>query len=102
MNRSPDFRPKPISHIAEPYLRPTDEHVVIAEITDNDVNGYSGVRQLYTGLIPTSEVDKVLNTVGGIGWKVESWGPHPDGREGTPFTFSHLPADGKHARYNST
>ena len=35
------------------------------------------MRQLYTGLIPMSEVDEVINTSGGIGWRVESWGPQP-------------------------
>lgn len=35
------------------------------------------MRQLYAGLVPVSEVDEAINTSGGIGWRVESWGPHP-------------------------
>jgi hypothetical protein len=73
VNTSSDFWPKPVAHLAGPYLRATDEYVIIAEITDNAVNGYPGMRQLYTGLIPMSEVDEVINTSGGIGWRVESW-----------------------------
>ena len=78
MNTSSDFWPSPVAHLAGPYLQATDEHVVIAEITDKPVEGYPGMRQLYAGLIPVSEVDVVTSASGGIGWRVESWGPHPD------------------------
>lgn len=73
----PDFWPKPIAHLGLPYLSPVDEHVIIAEISDNAIEGYPGMRQVYSCLIPCGEVDAVLTTPGGIGWQVESWGPQP-------------------------
>ena len=74
---SADFWPKPVSHLAEPYLSAADEHAVIAEISDADINGYRGMRQVYSCLVPHDETDAILAAVGGIGSKVESWGPHP-------------------------
>ena len=41
------------------------------------MNGYKGLLHLNTALIPISDLNDVLNAPGGIGWKVESWGPHP-------------------------
>lgn len=77
VNIPSDFWPRPIAYLAGPYLCAADEYVTVAEITDDAVNGCQGMRQLYSCLIPVSEVDEAINTNGGIGWKVDSWGPHP-------------------------
>jgi hypothetical protein len=58
------------------------EHVVIAEISESDVNGYKGAKHVCTALIPMDLVDKVLKSPGGIGWEVRSWGPLPTVSEG--------------------
>lgn len=72
-----DFWPRPLAHLARPYLQPVDERVIVAEITDTPVNGYEGMRQLYSALVPLAEIDCVMQTLGGIGWEVRSWGPDP-------------------------
>ena len=77
MTIAPDFWPAPIAHLAGPYVGLEDESIVVAEISDASVNGFRGMRQLYTALVPLSDVDEALHAIGGIGWKVECWGPHP-------------------------
>ncbi len=77
MTFSPDFWPGPIAHLVGPYVGATDENIVVAEITGAPVNGFRGMRQLYTAMVPLSDVDEVLQAIGGIGWKVECWGPDP-------------------------
>lgn len=73
----PDYWPAPLAHLTAPYLREVDEAVIVAEISDEPANGCMGMRQLYTALIPLPELKEVLATPGGIGSRVESWGPHP-------------------------
>ncbi len=77
MNVSPDFWPAPIARLAGTYVRAADEYITVAQIADDPVNGFRGMMQLYTTLVPVSEIDDALQATGGIGWKVESWGPHP-------------------------
>lgn len=72
------FWPTSVSHLEKPYTGTHDEHIVVAEISSDPINGFSGIRQLYTALIPLAEVDRVLAEPGGIGWQVESWGPLPE------------------------
>lgn len=69
--------PKCLAHLNEPYLKNTDETVVIGELSSADRNGYAGITYLHTALIPIDRLEEVLTTPGGIGWKVESWGPEP-------------------------
>ena len=62
-----DFWPRPLRHCARPLVTGDDEEVIIGEITDEPVEGFSGSRMLYAALVPLKEVDLVLGTVGGIG-----------------------------------
>jgi len=77
--------PKCLSHLNELYIAKTDESIVIGELSSAAVNGYVGLRQVYTALVPLSRLDEVLSTSGGIGWKVESWGPRPVVDEDYPY-----------------
>lgn len=74
--------PKCLEHLNEPYLKETDEYVVIGEVSSEDRNGYIGLSRVYTALVPLSRLDEVLSAPGGIGFKVESWGPHPTDGDG--------------------
>jgi hypothetical protein len=47
-----DFWPRPVAHLAGPYLTEADEPDVTAEITDASVNSYAGLRQLSSCIIP--------------------------------------------------
>lgn len=72
-----DFWPASLAHLATPYLRDTDDEIVIGEISSDPVDGFSGHRHLFTALVPVPELQEVLTTAGGIGPEVECWGPHP-------------------------
>ena len=73
-----DFWPRPVAHLAGPYLTEADEPDVTAEITDASVNSYAGLRQLSSCIIPPAEVDAAIAAAGGIGWKADIWGPSPE------------------------
>src|SRR6266849_1432271 len=67
-----DFWPEPLRHCALPLVNKTDEFATIGEITSEPINGFRGTRMLYAAVVPTAEVDSVLNNVGGIGHGVFS------------------------------
>jgi hypothetical protein len=69
--------PKCLSHLNEPYIKDTDETVIIGQLSSEDRNGYKGHTFLHTALIPTDRLEEALNKKGGIGWKVDAWGPGP-------------------------
>lgn len=71
------YWPIALRHLAGPYDDGVAEHVVIAEIDDAPLAGCPGYRKVSTALVPLEIVDAVLQERGGIGWEVESWGPHP-------------------------
>lgn len=79
------YWPESISHLAASYDDGVAEHIVIAEINESDVNGYKGAKHVCTALIPLEMVDDVLNSPGGIGWEVRSWGPLPTVGEGQVY-----------------
>ena len=66
MDIDKDFWPGPLAHCALPLLGPTDERVIIGEITSDRVNGFKGNRFLYTALVPPEEVESVFNAIGGL------------------------------------
>lgn len=82
MNDMTTYWPESIRHLAAPYDDGASEHVVIAEINDDELCGYKGAKRVYTALIPIGIVDDVLTSPGGIGWEVRSWGPLPTVGEG--------------------
>lgn len=71
------YWPKSVAHLKAEYDNKVTEYVVIGEIDDSPYEGNKGFRKVSTALIPIKELDRVLNQRGGIGWEVESWGPHP-------------------------
>ncbi|MEQ1795336.1 MAG: hypothetical protein ABL970_14225 [Nitrospira sp.] len=71
------YWPKSLAHLAEPYDDGVSDHVVIAEVNDALLNGNKGIKSVCTALVPLDELDEILSAPGGIGWEVESWGPHP-------------------------
>jgi len=77
MAKSPDYWPKSLVHLSEPYDNGLSDHVVVAEISKASVNGYKGCRLVTTALIPIEKVNDVLTFQGGIGHEVRSWGPRP-------------------------
>ncbi len=81
-----DFWPQPLAHCGRPLVLGTDEEVVIGEITSEPVNGFYGIRMLFTALVPLKEVDLVLTRKGGIGQGVTSSPRHP--AYGTSETYS--------------
>lgn len=68
MSVPPDFWPAPIAHLAATYVGAADEYITVAQIADDPVNGFRGMKQLYTALVPMPEVDEALQAAGGIGW----------------------------------
>lgn len=80
---------KPIKHLSQDYLNKFDEDVLIAEISSDPVNGFIGMKQVHSVLIPLDEVDTILNYNGiGIGWSIGSWGPKPCVDEGEVYDSS--------------
>lgn len=71
------FWPGPLQHCARPLVSDIDEQIVIAEVTDEPVNGFAGTRMLFTALVPLEDVASVLRTVGGIGHGVSSEARRP-------------------------
>lgn len=71
------YWPKSVAHLKLEYDNKASEYVVIGEIDDSPHHGNKGFKKVSTALIPIKELDRVLNQRGGIGWEVESWGPHP-------------------------
>jgi hypothetical protein len=72
-----NYWPKSVAHLKEPYDDGVSDHVIIAEISKASRNGYKGQRLISTALVPLDKLKVVLNTPGGIGWEVKSWGPLP-------------------------
>jgi hypothetical protein len=66
MELTRDHWPPPLAHCGLPLLGPSDEHVVIGEITSEPANNFKGNRMLYTALVPPENLDMVLETVGGL------------------------------------
>lgn len=77
--------PQCLKHINEPYLKDSDDAVVIGELSSADRNGNAGISLLHTALVPMDRLEEILTTSGGIGWKVESWGPGPIVDEGKTY-----------------
>lgn len=77
--------PQCLRHINEPYLKDSDDAVVIGELSSADRNGNVGTSFLHTALVPMDRLEEVLVAPGGIGWKVESWGPEPIVDEGGTY-----------------
>src|SRR5215204_6022661 len=77
--------PQCLRHINEPYLKDGDDAVVIGELSSADRNGNIGTSILHTALVPMDRLEEVLTAPGGIGWKVESWGPDPIVDEGETY-----------------
>jgi hypothetical protein len=71
--------------LSEPYDDGVSDYIVIAEINDAPFNGYKGFRKVSTALVPLDQMDEILAARGGIGWEVNSWGPHPCVDEGRVF-----------------
>lgn len=97
MSAPDNYWPKAVVHLKEPYDNGASDHVVIAEISEIPQDGYKGARKLSTALIPIELVDEVLKSPGGIGWKVESWGPGPCVGKGKVYETSFWIA-GRHKR----
>ena len=68
----PHSWPAPLAHCAEPLLKPSDDRVVIGEITSEERNGYKGNRVFYTAIIPVAELQTVLQTEDGLHHRVSS------------------------------
>lgn len=88
------YWPKSVAHLVQPYDDGVAEDVVIAEIDDSPYEGNKGFRKISTALVPLDYLDAVLNSRGGIGWEVKSWGPHPCVDEGRVFD-AHFWVDGR-------
>lgn len=58
---------------------------MIAEVTDEQHAGRAGFSKVSTALVPLEILEAVLVAPGGIGWEVESWGPHPCVEDGQAF-----------------
>lgn len=84
-----DYWPPPLAHCGLPLLRPADEYVTIGEITSDPVNNFKGNRMLYTALVPTENLDTVLDAVGGLISDVRTAPPErafkPDGSYSPQF-----------------
>jgi len=79
----------PIKHLSMDYVSNYDEDVLIAEISDSPINGFKGMKQVHSVLIPLDELDTILSHKGCcIGWSVNSWGPKPCVDEGEVFNSS--------------
>jgi len=61
------FWPGPLKHCARPLVGDTDEEIIIGEVTDEPVDGFTGNRMLFAAMVPLTDVASVLGTVGGIG-----------------------------------
>jgi hypothetical protein len=83
-----NYWPMSLEHLREPYDNGMSDDIVIAEINESPHNGYEGVRQVRTALIPLDVLDDVLKSAGGIGYEVNSWGPHPSVDEGEIYETS--------------
>lgn len=79
------YWPQAVAHLQEPYDNKASDHVIIAEINEMPHNGYKGACLVRTALIPLELIDEILNAPGGIGYKVQSWGPHPCVRDGEVY-----------------
>lgn len=90
-----DYWPKSLAHLSAPYDDGISEEVTIAEISNEPYMGYKGFKEVSTALIPLDELESVLNVLGGIGWEVNSWGPHPCVSEGDTYNTSFW-VDGRH------
>jgi hypothetical protein len=62
-----DAWPIPLRHCGQPLVSGSDEFVTIGEITSEPINGFRGTRMLYGALVPSGEINSVLQNVGGIG-----------------------------------
>src|SRR5882724_6975206 len=94
MDIDKDFWPGPLAHCALPLLGPTDERVIIGEITSDRANGFKGNRFLYTALVPKEEVESVFNAIGGLISDVKGASPErafgPNGSH-SPTFWIHAP-----------
>ena len=80
-----NWLPKCLAHLNQPYIKQTDDLVVIGELSSGSRNGYAGSQAVYTALVPLDRVQTVLNNRGGIGYKVEARGPRPGVTKGDAF-----------------
>jgi hypothetical protein len=91
------YWPKSVAHLGAAYDDGVSDHVVIAQISEELLNGYKGFRKICTALVPLHQVDEVLEVKGGIGWEVKSWGPLPCVDEGRVYD-THFWVDGRKGR----
>lgn len=78
-----EFWPASLVHLAQPYVAPSDEYVVVGEVSSELANGYHGNRLIYTALVPREQAKEALQALGGIGQGVSAHGPRPYvGKEG--------------------
>lgn len=77
MSSLDNYWPRSVAHLKTVYDSGVSDHVTIAEINEEPVNGYKGCGLVRTALVPLDLVEEVLKEPGGIGYEVESWGPHP-------------------------
>lgn len=75
--KTQNILPASIIHIDNDYIEQHDEEIIIAKISQETQNNYPGYIQLFTALVPIGEVKQVLTNPGGIGYKVNAWGPLP-------------------------
>lgn len=85
MTTESTWLPQCLRHINEPYLKDSDDAVVIGELSSADRNGNVGTSFLHTALVPMDRLEEVLAAQGGIGWNVKSWGPGPIVDEGETY-----------------
>lgn len=85
MSLNADWLPDCLIHLNDSYLSDGDEYVIIGQLSDEAVRGYEGLVEKHTVLVPIERLDEVLTNAGGIGWKVEAWGPGPVVEEGQRY-----------------
>jgi hypothetical protein len=71
-----DLWPRPLQHCTRCLATDVDQEITIGEVTSEPVDGFTGNRMLYTALVPLTEVDSILRTLGGIGHGVSSDARH--------------------------
>lgn len=77
------FWPASLGHLGLPYDR-GGEYITLAEISDADVNGFSGYRNSALALVPHDQVKDVLQSTGSTDHEVQAHGPRPIVRDDGP------------------
>ncbi|HEX7152214.1 MAG TPA: hypothetical protein VF618_12070 [Thermoanaerobaculia bacterium] len=81
MTQSTFTLPRCLAFLDDPYVHEGDTHVTLAEIRSMNETGVRGTSRIYTALVPSAKLARVLRLKAAMGWLMEGSDAAPDDRD---------------------